>query len=173
MIFSLAARAQQSPAPAASPAPAEIRSQDDQQAGAEGRQQFHRIGPVGKYLNMSEDQKRQYLQIQRESAQNVWAARKDESLNEGQMQKRLKEIHAEQRRQLLALLTPEQQETLKKRWEDQKQKQQNKSADAAGETASQDKDKPSATDDDLFAGMAQDPEPPASGDHPKKKSQPN
>jgi hypothetical protein len=168
MIFSLAARAQQVPAPDSNPATAGTAAQDAQQNAAEPvRQQFRRIAALAQYLNLSEEQKRQFVQIQRETTQSVRAARRDDTLSEDKMQKKLKEIHADQRRQLLGLLTPEQQEALKKWWEEQKQKQQNKGTSATGQAASQDqavsqeKDKSDASDDDLFAGMVQDPEPPA------------
>jgi hypothetical protein len=166
LILSLAARAQQRPAsapgPAAAEAPAnETKVQDDQQAGSEPARQQPPRRPMAlaQYLNLTESQKWQFVQIQKQAAQNVWAARKDESLNEDQMQKKLKEIHAEQRRQLLALLTTDQQDALKKWWEDQRQKQRDKSPNDASQAASLDKDKTS--DDDFFAGMVQDPDPPA------------
>ena len=170
MVFSLAARAQQSPAPTASPAPAAAAAQDDHESGAERiRQQFRRIAALAQYLNLTEDQKRQFFQIQRETTQNVRAVRKDDSLSEEQMQQKLKEIHDEQRQRLIALLTTQQQDTLKKWWEEQKQKQQDKNSQTTGQVAVQDKDKSSPSDDDLFAGMVQDPEPPARTTPQKKK----
>jgi hypothetical protein len=104
--------------------------------------------------------------IQKQTAQQIKAARMDESLSEEQMQEKIKAIHKQNRIQVLAMLTPEQQEELKKWWEEQrvaKQQQDVKvdagssNASSASSTASQ--SKASTKDDDFFAGMVQDPEP--------------
>jgi Spy/CpxP family protein refolding chaperone len=150
MILPLAAQGPQSTEPTGSPAPAQ--AQGDQPV----QRQQQRLALLAQTLNLTADQKRQWMQIQRETTQNVRATRKDDSLNEEQMQQRLKEVHAEQRRQLLALLTPQQQETLKKWWEEQRQKQQEKGAGTAPDSAAA-----AAKDDDFFAGMVQDQDPPA------------
>jgi hypothetical protein len=168
MIFSLAARAQQSPAPAGDSAPAAAKAQDDQNEPAR-QAQARRQSALAQYLNLTESQKWQFVQIQRETTQKVRVARKDDSLSEEQMQQKLKEIHDEQRQRLIALLTTQQQDTLKKWWEEQKQKQQDKNSQTTGQVAVQDKDKSSPSDDDLFAGMVQDPEPPARTTPQKKK----
>ncbi|HEY6306022.1 MAG TPA: hypothetical protein VI488_06115 [Candidatus Angelobacter sp.] len=153
MIASLAAQAQQSSASAGNPAAAGTPAQADQPADREQqRQQQRRLAMLVQILSLTEDQKRQWLQIQKQTNQNVRATRKDDSLNEEQMQQKLKEIHAEQKRQLLALLAPQQQEALKKWWEEQRQRQQEKGA--SGSAAG-------AKDDDFFAGMVQDSDPPA------------
>jgi hypothetical protein len=153
MIFALAAQAQQGPTPGGN-ASTTPQAQGDQPGAQARQQQLRRLALLAQYLNLSDEQKRQWMQIQKETTQNVRAARKDDSLNEEQMQQRIKEIHAEQRRQLLALLTPQQQEALKKWWDEQKQKQQNRGADAAPDSAAG-----GTKDDDFFAGMVQDPEP--------------
>lgn len=152
MIFALAAQAQQGPTTGGN-ASAAPHDQGDQQ-GAQARQQLRRLALLAQYLNLGDEQKRQWMQIQKETTQNVRAARKDDSLNEEQMQQRIKEIHAEQKRQLTALLTSQQQEALKRWWDEQKQKQQNKGPDAAPDSAAG-----GTKDDDFFAGMVQDPEP--------------
>lgn len=151
MILPLAAQAQQSGAPSGSPA--DTQAQGDQPV----QRQQQRLALLARTLNLTDDQKRRWMQIQKETTQNVRATRKDDSLNEEQMQQKLKEVHAEQRRQLLALLTPEQQEGLKKWWEEQRQKQQEKGAGVAPDSAAGS----AAKDDDFFAGMVQDPDPPA------------
>ncbi len=174
IVLSLAARAQQSSTPAAGdPAPAATQNQGGPQADREQarQQQFRRLAMLAQRLNLTEDQKRQWLQIQRQATQNVRAARRDDSLNEEQMQQKIKEIHAEQKRQLLALLTPQQQEALKQWWEEQKQKQQEKNAEASGSAAAQ--DKPGASDD-FFAGMVQDDDPaPQPAPSPKNQAPPH
>ncbi len=176
VILSLAAWAQQSSAPpAADPAPAATQTQGDQHVDREQarQQQFRRLAMLAQRLSLTDDQKREWVQIQKQTTQNVWAARRDNSLNEEQMQRKIKEIHAEQKRQFLALLTPQQQEALKQWWEEQKQKQQEKNAEAAGSAASQ--DKPDANDD-FFAGMVQDDDPPpqpAPAPTPKSQAPPH
>lgn len=166
MIFPLLAQAQQGSAPGGN-ASAAPQAQGDQQSAQTRQQQQRRMALLAQYLNLSDDQKRQWVQIQRDTMQNVRTARRDDSLNEEQMQQRIKEIHAEQKRQLLALLTPQQQEALKKWWDEQKQKQQNKSPDAPDAVS------PAGTkDDDFFAGMVQDPDPAPQAQNQNKKAPP-
>jgi hypothetical protein len=134
-------------------------------------QQRRRQEELARRLNFTEDQKQQWVLIQRQTAQQVKAARTDESLNEEQMQEKLKAIHQQNRLQVLAMLTPEQQEELKKWWEEQKaaKQQQEKPGDAkgsSGASSSPNQGKASAKDDDFFAGMEQDPDPAAQ--RPKK-----
>lgn len=115
-------------------------------------------------LNLTDDQKRQWAQIQRQTAQKVRVARKDDSLTEEQMQAQLREIHKDQKQQIMALLTPEQQNALKEFWEEQRQKQQqnkasdnNSSGDSSSSGSSSTQNSDNAKDnDDLFAGMVSD-----------------
>lgn len=147
----------QQPAAGAGGAPANTSQSDPE--GGQAREQRRNVFV---YLGLSPEQKREWIRIQRETTQNVRAARIDDSLSEEQMQQKLREIHAEQRRQIIALLTPQQQESLKQWWEEQKQqKEKEKGSDApSGSSAT----KPSSADDDYFAGMVQDPDPaPAKG----------
>jgi hypothetical protein len=132
-------------------------------------QQRRRQEELNRRLNFTEDQKQQWILIQKQTAQQVKAARADESLNEEQMQEKLRAIHKQNRLQVLAMLTPEQQEELKKWWEEQKapKQQQDAKVDASASNASNasngssasGQNKGSAKDDDFFAGMIQDPEP--------------
>jgi hypothetical protein len=155
--------AQQGSAPTGG-APSATQAPGDQPGeGPQARQQIHRLAVLGQYLGLTEDQKREWMRIQRETGQAVRAARNDSSLNEGQMQQKLKSIHAEQKRQLLALLTPQQQEALKKWWDEQREKQKasgsSPSADVSASNSTSDKG--SAKDDDFFSGMVQDDDQPA------------
>lgn len=130
---------------------------------AQAHQQQQRRANVIVYLGLSAEQKQEWLRIQKETAQNVHAARVDDSLNEEQMQQRLREVHTEQRRQLMALLTPQQQDALKHWWEDQKQ-QKEKEKGVDGGSGSGAPTPSSVANDDFFAGMVQDSEPaPAKG----------
>lgn len=121
-------------------------------------------------LNLTREQKRQWQQINRETNDKVWAARKDDSLNEQQMQAQLREIHKQHDQQLLAILTPDQQDALKEFWQEQKQKQQEKASDSSSGNASsaQYSDNGKGKDDDLFAGMVSDDPAPSQPPQPKK-----
>src|SRR5579864_4595267 len=135
---------------------------------ARQQQQQQRMGAFAQYLQLSDDQKRQFMQIQRETGQSVRAARHDDTLSEELMQQKIKQIHAQQRERLLALLTPEQQALLKKWNEEQKQKQSQTSSPSQGNAAKAGKPGDSAgADDDFFAGMVQDPNPPTAPQQPQ------
>jgi Spy/CpxP family protein refolding chaperone len=132
-----------------------------------------RVAVLAQRLNLTKEQKRQWVQINRETTEKVWAARKDDSLNEMQMQARLREIHKQQKQQILALLTPEQLDALKAYSQEQKQKQQqNKPSDSSGNSSNgssaQSSDNSSDQDDDLFAGMVSDDPAPAQPAQTKK-----
>jgi Spy/CpxP family protein refolding chaperone len=134
-----------------------------------------RFAALAQRLNLTKEQKRQWQQINRETTEEVWAARKDDSLNEMQMQARLREIHKQQKQQILALLTPEQLDALKAFSQEQKQnQQQNKSSDGnnsgtgAKGSSAQSSDNGSDQDDDLFAGMVSDDPAPAQPAQTKK-----
>lgn len=126
-------------------------------------QQRRRQEEFNRRLNFTDDQKKQWVLIQKQTSQQIKATRMDESLNEQQMQEKLKAIHKQNRLQVLAMLTPEQQEELKKWWEEQRaaKRQQEGAADqdsqSAPNTTSQGKS--DTKDDDFFAGMVQDPGP--------------
>src|SRR5215467_1356598 len=133
--------------------------QSDRPPQAQQRlQQQRRLALLAQRLNLTGDQKQQWMQIQKQTAQQIRAVRKDDSLSEEQMQARLKEIHKQQRDQIVALLTPEQQAELKAFWEEQKQKQQSDGSSSSGPQA---QNKETENADDLFAGMvSDDPVPP-------------
>jgi Spy/CpxP family protein refolding chaperone len=132
-----------------------------------------RVAVLAQRLNLTKEQKRQWVQINRESTEKVWAARKDDSLNELQMQARLREIHKQQKQQILALLTPEQLDALKAFSQEQREKQQqNKPSDSSGNSttgaSAQSSDNSNDQDDDLFAGMVSDDPAPAQSAQTKK-----
>jgi hypothetical protein len=134
-------------------------------------QQHRRQEEFNRRMNFTDDQKQQWALIQKQTVQEIKAARMDDTLNEEQMQEKLRTIHKQNRVQVLAMLTPEQQEELKKWWEEQraaKQQQQQQdakvtagssgSANVSG-TSNTTQSKASTKEDDFFAGMVQDPEP--------------
>lgn len=138
-------------------------AQNDDDRNPNQQQQQRRMAMLAQRLNLSKEQKQQWLQIQRETAQKVRTTRKDDSLSEAQMQARLREIHKEQKERVMTLLTPEQQDEIKAFWEEQKQKQQNKGSDGKnGDAAGPSSQNNSADqEEDLFAGMVSDDPPPA------------
>lgn len=150
----------QSPAPQSGNAGQEGAPPDNQQN--ERRQQQRRQAAIAGKLNLTDDQKQQWVRIQRQTAQEVKAARNDNSLSAEQAQAKLKEIHQQTRRQLMALLSPEQQQELKKLWEEQRQKQQQNSPNpnsGPGQDKGNKQDQDDAQADDFFAGMVQDQAP--------------
>lgn len=145
---------------------AQQNSQPPDQAKRQKNQR--RLAMLAQKLNLTDDQKKQWMQINRETGQKVRAARKDDSLNEEQMQAQLKEIHKQHNQQIFAILTPEQQAELKAFWEEQRKKQQsdNSTASPSGQATDNSNDK---EEDDLFAGMVPDPDP-APQPAPRKKA---
>ena len=131
-------------------------------------QQRRRQEELNRRLNFTPEQKQQWVLIQKQTAQQIKAARMDESLNEEQMQEKIRAIHKQNRTQVLAMLTPEQQAELKKWWEEQRlAKQQPQGAKTDADSSNSDNSsgntshgKADTKDDDFFAGMIQDPEPP-------------
>ncbi|HEY6968048.1 MAG TPA: hypothetical protein VJA94_02500 [Candidatus Angelobacter sp.] len=147
---------------------AAAQSSDNQQSDRppQAQQQQRRLALLAQKLNLTADQKRQWMQIQKQTARQIRAVRKDDSLSEEQMQAQLKEIHKQQRDQIMALLTPEQQAELKTFWEEQKQRQQSNSS-SSSDSPAQTKEDDAA--DDLFAGMvSDDPAPPPQPSQNKK-----
>src|SRR5215469_11453522 len=146
--------------------------QDDQQSEQiKARQQGQRrLAMLAQRLNLTDDQRRQWMQITRETQQKVRAARKDDSLNEEQMQAQLKEIHKQHNQQIMATLSPEQKEQLKAFFEEQRQKrQQEKASDPDNSNSGpQNGDSNKEKDDDLFAGMVSDDPVPAPPPQNKK-----
>ena len=136
-------------------------------------QQRRRMAMLAQRLNLTPDQKRQWMQVQRETAQQVKALRADDSLSDDQKQAKLKEIRKQQKEQVLAILTPEQQNELKKFWEEQRQKQQsdNASGDKPAPVMASAPNKEDSELDDLFADMTPDPDP-VPAQTPAKNSKP-
>jgi len=126
-------------------------------------QQRRRQEEFNRRLSFTDDQKQQWVSIQKQTAQQIKAARMDESLNEEQMQEKIRAIHKQNRTQVLAMLTPEQQEELKKWWEEQRLAKQQQDAKAnqnsSGTPNGAPPGKTNPKEDDFFAGMVQDPEP--------------
>lgn len=144
---------------------------DDRPPQAQQQKQQQPMNKLQRAMNLTAEQKKQWQQINRETNQKIWAARKDDSLNEAQMQAQIREIHRQHNQQLLALLSPEQQETLKQFWEEQKQRQQAKAANdnlATDQTAQATDNSKVKEDDDLFAGMVSDDPAPAQPAQNKK-----
>ncbi|HLW51212.1 MAG TPA: hypothetical protein VKW06_00075 [Candidatus Angelobacter sp.] len=149
----------------------------------QGRWQQQRRGNAFfQALNLTEEQRRQFTQIQKEMTQAVWAARHDDSLSEEQMQQKIRQIHAQQRQKVQELLTPEQQEALKKWTEEHKPKTADTNASQASGASSAENAPPAtgtgsgkpASDDDFFAGMVQDdPTPPTQPQRQNQKTPKN
>lgn len=141
---------------------ATAQNNDNQPQARQQQQQQNRQAMLVLRLNLTKEQKQQWQQINRETTEKIWATRKDDSLNEQQMQAQLREIHKQHDQQLLAILTPGQQDALKEFWQEQKQKQQEKASDNGSG------DNGKGKEDDLFAGMVSDDPAPSQPPQPKK-----
>ena len=171
LLLAAVAPAQQNNASAAAPQTGSPAPASQANTPGQGRwQQQHRVNAFAQALNLSDEQKRQFTEIQKEAGKAVWAARHEDSLTEEKMQQKIKQIHSEQRQKVLALLTPDQQQALKKWTDEHKLKPEAGNTQSGSATAVQDK---SSKDDDFFAGMTQDPEPAAQGQRPAPKSPKN
>lgn len=173
MVFSGMALAQ-SNAPASGDTQSTGQPNDQSEQTQRRGQQRRRLAMLAQRLNLTADQKRQWMQVQRETAQQVKALRADDSLSDDQKQAKLKEIRKQQKEQVLAILTPEQQSELKKFWEEQRQKQQsdNASGDKPAPVMASAPTKEDSELDDLFADMTPDPDP-VPAQTPAKNSKPH
>jgi hypothetical protein len=159
-------------------------AQDTQQSdrppeAQQRQQQQRRMAMLAQRLKLTADQKQQWQQINRETNEKIWAVRRNESLNEFQMQARLRKIHKEQREQVMALLSPVQQGELKAFTEEQKQRQNKAPNNSSGDNSSagpasstQNNDNGTDQDDDLFAGMTSDDPAPSDPAQNKKAAPP-
>jgi Spy/CpxP family protein refolding chaperone len=110
-----------------------------------GARYRHAQRMLAKRLNLTDDQKQQFQQIGRKARQQAEAIRNDSSLSDADKKQKLQDLRKQTMQQRIGVLTPEQQEELKKiREERRKEHGQDKT--------SQNKE----DDDDIFAGMTSD-----------------
>ena len=120
-------------------------------------QAMQRMAMLAQKLNLTDEQKKQFQQIGRQTWQQTQTIRQDSSLSDAGKKQKLQELHKQANQQRLGLLTAEQKEQLKQLREQRKK-----------DHAAEDKDKTSSNktdEDDLFAGMVSDDDdqPPSTG----------
>ena len=96
----------------ASASPALVRAQGTQDAGQQQAAPAQ-SAPAKPDLNLTDDQKAQMKQIHENAKSQIDAVNSDSSLSTGQKQAKIGHIHRETRKQVEAILTPEQRQTMK------------------------------------------------------------
>lgn len=117
------------------------------------------IAQVLQKLNLTDEQKQQVRQIRQQTMRKARSVRSDSTLSDDQKHDKLKEVWKGQNRQIFALLTPEQKETLKQLREQHQKELQEKRQGSTGE-ASANPHSAKQDDDDPFAGMTSDDDGP-------------
>jgi len=105
----------------------------------------HRQQMLAQKLNLTDQQKQQFRQINQTFRQQALAVHNDSSLSDADKKQKLQDLRKQSVQQRMAVLTPEQQQKLKDLREERRK---TKGADKT----SQNKE----DDDDLFAGMTSD-----------------
>jgi Spy/CpxP family protein refolding chaperone len=110
---------------------------------------MHRQQALAKKLNLTDQQKQQFQQINQTFRQQAKAIHNDTSLSDADKKQKLQELRKQSVQQRMAVLTPEQQQKLKEmREERRKEKGQGKGEDKTSQIKED--------DEDLFAGMTSD-----------------
>ncbi len=159
---------------------------DDSQPQGQRRGQWARRGGQNNHmaelaakLNLTDAQKQQFMQINRDTRKQVMAVHNDSSLSDDQKKEKTQDVRKQAHKQMFGILTPEQREKLKEmREQHQKDGDKNNGSAKDGEKKDGDKKdggnapggqasgkKPDKGDDDPFAGMTSDDDDgPGSGD---------
>jgi Spy/CpxP family protein refolding chaperone len=119
---------------------------DTQQGRFKGRRarNRHRQQMIAKRLNLTDQQKQQFKEINQNFRQQAQAVHNDSSLSDADKKQKLLDLRKQSVQQRMGVLTPEQQQELKKMREERRK-------DKTEDKTSQNKE-----DDDLFAGMTSD-----------------
>jgi protein CpxP len=116
------------------------------------------MGMIAQKLNLTDAQKQQFQQINRDMRKQGMAIRQDSSLTEDQKKEKFLALRKQAHQQMFSVLTQEQKDQLKQLREQHKKEQgtdkpAGAQTSAAGKTGSA-----AAEDDDPFAGMTSDDE---------------
>ena len=96
----------------ASASPALVRAQDTQDAGQQQAPPAQNA-PAKPDLNLTDDQKAQMKKVHENAKAQMDAVNNDSSLSDGQKQAKIGQIHRDTHKQVEAILTPEQRQTMK------------------------------------------------------------
>lgn len=120
-----------------------------------GQRENH-MAMLARKLNLTDQQKQQFQQINQGLRKQVMAVHNDSSLNDDQKREKMQELRKQAHKQMFDVLTPAQRDQLKQMRE-QHQKDQGKAS--GGQAAGKKPGKP-ADSDDPFAGMTSDDDDP-------------
>jgi len=122
---------------------------------AAAQRQRQHMAMLAEKLGLTDAQKAQFKQINKDTRKQGMAIRQDSSLTDDQKKRKMQDLRKESHKQMFSVLTPEQKEKLKQMREEHKNEQEKDKS--SGDQASA-KKKPGAAsdDDDPFAGMTSD-----------------
>jgi Spy/CpxP family protein refolding chaperone len=122
---------------------------------AAAQRQRQHMAMLGEKLGLTDAQKAQFHQINKDMRKQGMAIRQDTSLTNDQKKQKMQELRKESHRQMFSVLTPEQKEKLKQMREEHK-KEQEKSTTSGDQASAKKKPRSASDDDDPFAGMTSD-----------------
>ncbi|HEY5029089.1 MAG TPA: hypothetical protein VIK39_11815 [Candidatus Angelobacter sp.] len=129
-------------------------SQPGGRRAAAQRQREH-MAMLAEKLNLTDAQKTQFQQINKDMWKQGMAIRQDSSLTDDQKKEKIQDLRKQSHKQLFGILTPEQKAQLKQMREQHK-KEQDKDKASSGQASAKKKPGAASDDDDPFAGMSSD-----------------
>jgi len=118
------------------------------------RQRQH-MAMLAEKLNLTDAQKAQFQQINKDIRKQGMAIRQDSSLTDDQKRQKMQDLRKESHKQMFSVLTSEQKEKLKQMREEHK-KEQEKDKTSGDQASAKKKPGAASDDDDPFAGMTSD-----------------
>ena len=136
--------------------PVGAQAQDQSQGRrAAGQRQRQHMAMLAEKLGLTDAQKAQFQQINKDMWQQGRAIRQNSSLTDDQKKQKIRELRQQSHKQMFSVLTPEQKEKLKQMREEHK-KEQEKDKASGDQAATKKKPVSASDDDDPFAGMTSD-----------------
>lgn len=129
-------------------------SQPGARRAAAQRQRQH-MAMLAEKLGLTDAQKAQFQQINKDMWQQGRAIRQDSSLTDDQKKEKIQDLRKQSHKQLFGILTPEQKEKLKQMREEHK-KEQEKDKASGNQASAKKKAGPASDEEDPFAGMSSD-----------------
>ena len=122
---------------------------------AAAQRQRQHMAMLAEKLGLTDAQKAQFQQINKDTWQQGRAIRQDSSLTDNQKKQKIQELRQQSHKQMFSVLTPEQKEKLKQMREEHK-KEQDKGTTSGNQASAKKKPGSASDDDDPFAGMTSD-----------------
>jgi Spy/CpxP family protein refolding chaperone len=111
-------------------APAITRAQDATQGSSQEQAAPSQAAPNRPNLNLTDDQETQMKKIREDAKSQIDAVNSDASLNADQKQAKIKQIHRDSHKQVMAMLTPEQRKAMRQ-WHHEHRAERNAQAPPA------------------------------------------